>query len=224
MCAWTTLLLRALSLDMGTARLPLRAVGARRDTERKYRWLGRSSSATRATSRQGVRVDSCVTRPSPNRQARARRGKSDPVDAVEAARAAQSRRASGIAKSRDGAAEAIRALVVLEAFGSQPAHRRARPDATHGLYRPRRDPGSALGAHQGAARQPGCGPATQRRRRRGRLRHRDTDDSSLVICAGAPSNALTGTRACFVSPSSSPLATPVSRLARRYVQPELALR
>jgi transposase len=50
----------------------------------------------------------------PNRQVRARRGKSDPVDAVEAARAAQSRRAAGIAKSRDGAAEAIRALVVVK--------------------------------------------------------------------------------------------------------------
>jgi transposase len=50
----------------------------------------------------------------PNRQARARRGKSDPLDAIEAARAAQSGRASGVAKSRDGAAEAIRALVVLK--------------------------------------------------------------------------------------------------------------
>jgi transposase len=50
----------------------------------------------------------------PNRQARARRGKSDPVDAVEAARAAQSRRASGIAKSRDGPAEAIRALFAVK--------------------------------------------------------------------------------------------------------------
>jgi transposase len=50
----------------------------------------------------------------PNRQARARRGKSDPVDAIEAARAALSGRAAGIAKSRDGAVEAMRALLVVK--------------------------------------------------------------------------------------------------------------
>jgi transposase len=48
----------------------------------------------------------------PSRQARRRAGKSDPLDAVEAARAALSGRACGAAKSRDGNVEAIRALVV----------------------------------------------------------------------------------------------------------------
>jgi transposase len=48
----------------------------------------------------------------PNRQARRRSGKSDPLDAIEAARAALSGRARGAAKSRDGNVEAIRALVV----------------------------------------------------------------------------------------------------------------
>ena len=48
----------------------------------------------------------------PNRQVRRRNGKSDPIDAVSAARAAQSGSASGRAKSRDGAVEAIRALRV----------------------------------------------------------------------------------------------------------------
>lgn len=48
----------------------------------------------------------------PNRQARHRHGKSDPVDAIEAARAAQAGRAAGLAKSRDGNVEAIRALLV----------------------------------------------------------------------------------------------------------------
>jgi transposase len=38
----------------------------------------------------------------PNRQARRRNGKSDELDAIEAARAALSGRASGIAKSADG--------------------------------------------------------------------------------------------------------------------------
>lgn len=49
-----------------------------------------------------------------NRQARRQSGKSDPLDAVEAARAAQSGRAHGTAKSRDGAVEAIRVLVVAK--------------------------------------------------------------------------------------------------------------
>jgi transposase len=47
-----------------------------------------------------------------NRQARRAQGKSDPVDAIEAARAAQSGRARGVAKTRDGNVEAIRALLV----------------------------------------------------------------------------------------------------------------
>src|SRR5438105_3302391 len=50
----------------------------------------------------------------PNRQARRQHGKSDPADAVEAARAAQGGRASGLAKSRDGNVEAIRALMVAK--------------------------------------------------------------------------------------------------------------
>ena len=50
----------------------------------------------------------------PNRQARRRHGKSDVVDAVEAARAAVSGRAAGIAKSGDGAVEAMRALLVAK--------------------------------------------------------------------------------------------------------------
>ena len=50
----------------------------------------------------------------PNRQARRRAGKSDPLDAIEAARAALSGRARGAAKTRDGNVEAIRALVVAK--------------------------------------------------------------------------------------------------------------
>jgi transposase len=48
----------------------------------------------------------------PNRQLRRRAGKSDTIDAVEAARAVLSGRASGIAKSADGDVEAIRVLMV----------------------------------------------------------------------------------------------------------------
>jgi transposase len=50
----------------------------------------------------------------PNRQARRRQGKSDFLDAIEAARAAQSGRASGLAKTRNGAVEAIRVLLVAK--------------------------------------------------------------------------------------------------------------
>lgn len=50
----------------------------------------------------------------PNRQSRRRTGKSDPADAIEAARAALSGRAQGAGKSRDGNVEAIRALVVAK--------------------------------------------------------------------------------------------------------------
>ena len=48
----------------------------------------------------------------PNRQQRARAGKSDPLDAIEAARAALGGRAFGHAKSRDGDVEAMRHLLV----------------------------------------------------------------------------------------------------------------
>lgn len=51
----------------------------------------------------------------PNRQSRRRTGKSDPVEAIEAARAALSRRAQSEGRSRDGNVEAIKALVVASA-------------------------------------------------------------------------------------------------------------
>jgi transposase len=53
----------------------------------------------------------------PNRQERRRNGKSDELDAIGAARAALSGRASGIAKSADGDVEAIRALLVARRSG-----------------------------------------------------------------------------------------------------------
>jgi transposase len=54
-----------------------------------------------------------------NRQVRRMFGKSDPVDAIEAARAALSGRARGIAKTADGNVEAIRALLVAQRSGRQ---------------------------------------------------------------------------------------------------------
>ena len=55
----------------------------------------------------------------PNRQARRSHGKSDTVDAVEAARAALSGRAKGVAKSADGNMEAIRVLLVASRSGRE---------------------------------------------------------------------------------------------------------
>jgi transposase len=59
----------------------------------------------------GVRV---VEAGRSDRQDRRRAGKSDPLDAVSAARAAQSGRARGAPRGRDGAVEAIRALMVAK--------------------------------------------------------------------------------------------------------------
>jgi transposase len=61
----------------------------------------------------------------PNRQQRARQGKFDPLDAVEAARAALSGRALGTPKTRNGPVEAIRVLMV--------ARRSARESRTKAL-------------------------------------------------------------------------------------------
>jgi transposase len=65
----------------------------------------------------------------PGRQDRRRQGKSDPLDAVSAARAAQSGRAAGAPKGRDGAVEAIRALMV--------ARRSARNERTQAINQAR---------------------------------------------------------------------------------------
>jgi transposase len=53
----------------------------------------------------------------PNRQARRMRGKSDSLDAVEAARAVLSGRARGVAKTGDGNVDAMRALLVARRSG-----------------------------------------------------------------------------------------------------------
>src|SRR5690349_14522397 len=64
-----------------------------------------------------------------DRQDRHRQGKSDPLDAISAARAALSGRAAGAPKGRDGAVEAIRALMV--------AKRSARAERTQAINQAR---------------------------------------------------------------------------------------
>ena len=53
----------------------------------------------------------------PNRQARRAHGKSDTIDAIEAARAALSGRATTVAKTADGNVEALRVLLVAYRSG-----------------------------------------------------------------------------------------------------------
>ncbi|HWC10035.1 MAG TPA: transposase, partial [Acidimicrobiales bacterium] len=65
----------------------------------------------------------------PNRQTRRRRGKTDPLDAVSAARAAQSGDADGQAKSRDGNVESIGALLV--AVGDNRSRMRSEATLAH---------------------------------------------------------------------------------------------
>ena len=62
-------------------------------------------------------------------------GKSDPLDAIEAARAALSGRATGKPKSRDGAVEAIRVLVVAKRSARQARVKALDPDAPPRLQR-----------------------------------------------------------------------------------------
>jgi transposase len=63
----------------------------------------------RHLAEQGVTVVEVIR---PNRQARRRRGKSDPADAISAATAALNGQASGAPKAHDGAVESIRVLRV----------------------------------------------------------------------------------------------------------------
>jgi transposase len=74
------------------------------------------SGLARHLRRAGVEV---IEVDRPDRQKRRRTGKSDPLDAIEAARAALSGRATGKPKSRDGAVEAIRVLVVAKRSARQ---------------------------------------------------------------------------------------------------------
>jgi transposase len=71
---------------------------------------------TRYLRRVGIEV---IEVDRPNREERRRSGKSDPLDAVEAARAALGGRATGKPKSRDGSVEAIRVLVVAKRSARQ---------------------------------------------------------------------------------------------------------
>jgi transposase len=88
---------------------------------------------TRFLRRRGIEV---VEVDRPNRQARRNHGKSDPLDAIEAARAALSGRASGAGKTKSGPVEAIRVLVGGQALGTPGSCEGPCPDAPSGIHRP----------------------------------------------------------------------------------------
>jgi transposase len=69
----------------------------------------------------------------PNRQQRHRQGKSDQLDAIEAARGALSGRCAGTAKTRDGSAEALRVLLVARRSASS-AKIQARVQLRHLMF------------------------------------------------------------------------------------------
>jgi len=69
----------------------------------------------------------------PSRQARRRHGKSDTIDAIEAARATLSGHARAVAKTADGDVEAIRVLLILP----RRTHRLSQPAPPSRLHRPR---------------------------------------------------------------------------------------
>jgi transposase len=107
---------------LGTASFPTTATGYRQLLE----WMSQfgqvvlvgvegtgsyGAGLSRFLHRQGVSV---VEVDRPNRQRRRLSGKSDPIDAISAARAALGGTANGAAKTRDGNVEAIRVLRVAK--------------------------------------------------------------------------------------------------------------
>jgi hypothetical protein len=118
-----------------------------RGCARTASWTRSGSRAPGPTERSGAASADGrgrASRTSTGRIAKARRpqGKSDPLDAEAAARAAQAGRATVIPKDRAGAVEALRALRVAR------AQRRGRP-------RPSADPDEVVDRHRaGPAAQP----------------------------------------------------------------------
>jgi hypothetical protein len=90
------------------------AVGGRRQRGPSGQGFSADLSARVPASRGTGLSPQVVEVDRPNRQSRRRTGKSDPADAIEAARAALSGRAHGAPKAKDGNGEAIRALFVAK--------------------------------------------------------------------------------------------------------------
>lgn len=77
-----------------------------------------------------------------NRQTRRKKGKSDPTDAISAARAALSGEASVVPKTRDGAVEQIRVLLVARRSAREQRIQSLTPAASRSVLRSRRNQNS----------------------------------------------------------------------------------
>ena len=144
----------------------------------------------------------------PNRQLRRRAGKSDTIDAIEAARAALSGRASGIAKSADGDVEAIRVLLVGAPFGPRCAHQVPESDPSSRLHRTRRAARTVAGR---APRAPRSAPL--RRCVPPPARHRHVRDETRDPDAWSTHSRSRGRR---VTPRSAPRHTRAPNRARPF--------
>src|SRR5205814_1549745 len=151
----------------------------------------------RHVSTAGVRV---VEVDRSDRQDRRRQGKSDPLDAVSAARAAQSGRARGKPKGRDGAVEAIRALMV--------AKRSAAAERTRAINQARAllltgpdDLRARFAPHAPAALVTGI--AALRPRHRGR----SPAIASIPAATGKPTTLYGGLRSLAWAPTRQPAPT-----------------
>ena len=137
----------------------------------------------------------------PNRQERRRNGKSDELDAIEAARAALSGRASGIAKSADGDVEAIRALLVARRSGRNVRDQVLEPDPPSRASPPPTSCENGSGTcpptswHAPPRRcvpPPGATPSCTRRSSRSRR----WDDASSRSTPTASASTTSSTRSC----------------------------
>jgi transposase len=108
---------------------------------------------TRHLQAAGVRV---VEVDRADRQARRRQGKSDPADAISAARAAPSGAARGAPKGRDGAVEVIRTLLAAKRSARWRAHCHHQPDTSVGGNRARRH-AACFAGHSTAALRTAAG-------------------------------------------------------------------
>jgi Transposase len=98
----------------------------------------------------------------PNRQARRRDGKADPLDAIEAARAVLSGRAQVVAKGRGWPDRSHASPAGGAPLGPRRPHHVPQPDPPPRLHRPRRPCENASGPSPGAGSAPpppGSGPA-----------------------------------------------------------------
>jgi transposase len=109
----------------------------------------------------------------PNRQERRRKGKTDTVDAIEAARSAQADRQLGQAKTRDGHVEAIRALVVAKRSAKSSRIKTMNQIRHLGFTAPGGDPPVPTRTFPQDAAQEGGRHAAPGRLRPGHLGHQD---------------------------------------------------